>query len=198
MDFPLIPDIESDITLPSNAREAFPDLTPAQELEVRMNTVRLISDLTLQPIVPDSEDEKVAAAAVRQMVEDPETRPDFDIYPNETIALMAGIAARYNHMIVKDLAELKLYVVNRLFEASQSAKDDKTRITALTKLGEVDGVDAFKKRSEITHQIKPVQEIEKEFKEMLATHRAQKMLEKQRNSTSIDAEYTEIHQGTAS
>jgi hypothetical protein len=198
MDFPLIPDIESDITLPSNAREAFPDLTPAQELEVRMNTVRLISDLTLQPIVPDSEDEKAAAAAVRQMVEDPESRPDFDIYPNETIALMAGIAARYNHMIVKDLAELKLYVVNRLFEASESAKDDKTRISALTKLGEVDGVDAFKKRSEVTHQIKPVQEIEKEFKEMLAAHRTQKMLEKQRNSTSIDAEYVEIRQGAAS
>lgn len=167
MDEPLLPDIEDDISLPENAREAFPELTPAQELEARMNTVRLLSDLTMQPIVPNSEDEKRAELAVREMIENPDKRPDFTIYPNETIALMAGIAARYNHMIVKDLADFKLYVVNRLFEIAEAEENNKIKLQALTKLGEVDGVDAFKKRTETTHIIKPIEEVEKELLQVL-------------------------------
>jgi hypothetical protein len=34
-------------------------------------------------------------------------------------------------------------------------------------LGEVDGIDAFKKRSEITHIIKPIEEVEKELLSVL-------------------------------
>jgi hypothetical protein len=89
------------------------------------------------------------------------------MYANETIAMLAGMAARYNHMIVKDLADLKLYVVNKLFETAESADSQKTLISALSKLGEVDGIDAFKKRSEITHQIKPIEEVEKELLSVL-------------------------------
>jgi hypothetical protein len=77
--------------------------------------------------------------------------------------LYAGIAARYNHMIVKDLADLKLYVVNKLFESVEAASDVKTRVSALKALGEVEGIDAFKRRSEITHVIKPIEEVEKEL-----------------------------------
>jgi vacuolar-type H+-ATPase subunit I/STV1 len=70
-------------------------------------------------------------------------------------------------MIVDDLAELKLYVVNRLFEEAERADNSKTRISALAKLGEVDGIDAFKKRSEVTHVIKPIEEVEKELLSVL-------------------------------
>ena len=72
-----------------------------------------------------------------------------------------------NHMIVDDLAELKLFVVNSLMKEYAAAGDAKTRIQALTKLGEVDGVDAFKKRSEVTHVIKPIEEVEKELLQVL-------------------------------
>ncbi len=77
--------------------------------------------------------------------------------------MLAGMAARYNHMIVDDLAQLKLYVVNKLFEEAERADNSKTRIQALSKLGEVDGIDAFKKRTETTHIIKPIEEVEKEL-----------------------------------
>ena len=73
------------------------------------------------------------------------------------------MAARYNHMIVKDLADLKLYVVNKLFESVEAASDVKTRVSALKALGEVEGIDAFKRRSEITHIVKPIEEVEKEL-----------------------------------
>jgi vacuolar-type H+-ATPase subunit I/STV1 len=163
----LIPEIEENIPLPANAAEALPDLTPEAEVEMRARTIQLVSDLTGTPLLPNEEDMEQAKNLARAQLEDPRTRIDYSKYPNETIAMLAGIAARYNHMIVDDLAELKLYVVNRLFEEAEKADNSKTRIQALSKLGEVDGVDAFKKRSEVTHVIKPIEEVEKELLSVL-------------------------------
>jgi hypothetical protein len=72
-----------------------------------------------------------------------------------------------NHALVDDLAELKNYVITGLVKEIETAKDGKTRLQALTKLGEVDGVDAFKKRSEVTHVVKPIEEVEKELMSVL-------------------------------
>jgi len=77
--------------------------------------------------------------------------------------------AEYDQMLVKDLAELKLFVVNQLVETVIQAKDQKTKVTALTKLGEVDGVDAFKKRSEVTVKVQPLEEVEKELFEIIGS-----------------------------
>jgi hypothetical protein len=49
----------------------------------------------------------------------------------------------------------------------ETTKDPKLRVQAVSKLGEIDGVDAFKKRSEITHQVKPIEEVEKELMQVL-------------------------------
>ena len=163
----LVPDIEDSIPLPASAREAFPELTAPEEIEMRARTIKLISDITQVPIEPTNEDAETATKLAREMVENPDKKPDFNIYPNEVIALYAGIAARYNHMIVKDLADLKLYVVNKLFESAEAADDVKTRIQALKALGEVEGIDAFKRRSEITHIVKPIEEVEKELLQVL-------------------------------
>jgi hypothetical protein len=163
----LVPDIEESIPLPVSMTEALPDLSPSDELQMRANTIKFFSDLTGQPLVPNEEDAESAVGLAREMVENPQVRPDFAKYPNETIALYAGLAARYNHMIVKELSELKLYVVNKLFEAVEQADDVKTRVGAIKALGEVDGIDAFKKRSEVTHVIKPLEEVEKELLSVL-------------------------------
>ncbi len=164
---PLVPDIEENLALPANAAEALPDLSPAEELDMRARTIKFISDVSGQPIIATESDGAFAQELAREMIENPKVRPDFAKYPNETIALYAGLAARYNHMIVEELSDLKLYVVNKLFEAVEQADDLKTRINALKALGEVDGIDAFKKRSEITHIIKPIEEVEKELLSVL-------------------------------
>ena len=162
-----VPDIEEQVPLPAKASEAMPDLTPQEEIQMRANTIKLLSDMTGQAIVPSEADTESAHALAKEMLENPKIRPDFSKYPNETIALYAGLAARYNHMIVEELSDLKLYVVNKLFEEVETAKDSRSRIAALSKLGEVDGVDAFKKRSEVTMQIKPIEEVEKELLQVL-------------------------------
>jgi len=161
------PEIEENIPLPANALEAFPELTPTEELEMRARTIKLLSDLTGVPISPTGEDAHAATLLARKMVEDPKTRPDFAVYPNETIAYLAGMVSQMNVQIVDDLSDLKMYVVNKLVFEAENAPDSKTRIAALGKLGEVDGVDAFKKRTEMTIQVKPIEEVERELLDTL-------------------------------
>jgi hypothetical protein len=162
-----IPDIESDISLPANAAEAMPNLTPVEELEMRARTIKLISDITNIPIVPDEQDMSTAKELAREMMQNSQMRPEYAMYPNETMAYLAGMVAQSNCMIVDELSDLKLYVVNKLVYEVEHAKDSKSRIAALAKLGEVDGVDAFKKRTEMTVQVKPMEEVERELMEAL-------------------------------
>jgi len=163
----MIPPIEENIPLPSSAAEAFPELSPAQELEMRANVIKLMSDLTGNPLVPNQGDVDTAKQIAKQMMEDPHHRPDFSKYPNETLAFLAGMVAQTNIAVVDDLADLKMYVVNKLIMEVENARDSKIRVAALSKLGEIDGVDAFKKRSEMTVKHQTMEEVEKELLQTL-------------------------------
>lgn len=163
----LIPEIDENIPLPANAAEALPELSPEAEIEMRARTIKLISDLTGVPIAPDESDMATAKQIAKAHLENPKNRVDYSKYPNETLAYLAGLVAQSNCMIVDDLSELKLYVVNKLVYEVEHADSSKTRIQALSKLGEVEGVDAFKKRSEVTHIVKPIEEVEKELLNVL-------------------------------
>ena len=163
----LVPNIEENIPLPQNAKEAFPDLSPAEELQMRANVIKLMADLTGQTLSPTKENADQAKDLARQMVSDPKHRPEFAKYPNETLAFLAGMVAQMNVSIVDELSDLKMYVVNKLVAEVENARDPKVRVAALSKLGEVDGVDAFKKRSEVTHKILTAEEVEKELLETL-------------------------------
>lgn len=162
-----MPYIEENVPLPKNASDAFPDLSPSEELTMRANVVKLMSDLTGNPLAPTQENADQAKALAKQMISDPTLRPDFSKYPNETLAMLAGMVAQMNVSIVEELSDLKMYVVNKLVAEIESAKDAKTRVAALSKLGEIDGVDAFKKRSEVTHKIMSIEEVEKELLDTL-------------------------------
>ena len=163
----IMPYIEENIPLPKNASDAFPDLSPSEELTMRANVVKLMSDLTGTVLAPTQENADQAREIARSMISDPTLRPDFSKYPNETLAMLAGMVAQMNVSIVEELSDLKMYVVNKLVAEIESAKDAKTRVAALSKLGEIDGVDAFKKRSEVTHKIMSIEEVEKELLDTL-------------------------------
>ena len=167
MSEPIMPHREENIPLPKNAADAFPELSPSEELTMRANVVKLMSDLTGKPLIPTQDNADQAKELAREMISNPAHRPDFAQYPNETLAMLAGMVAQMNVSIVNELADFKLYVVNKLVMEIENAKDSKARITAISKLGEVDGVDAFKKRSEVTHKIMSIEEVEKELLDTL-------------------------------
>lgn len=159
----MVPPIEDDVALPKNAREAFPDMSPNDELTMRANTVKLISDLAGKNIEPTQDQAKEAKKVAEQMMTDPKLKPDFGTYPNETIAYLAGMVSQTSHMVAKDLADIKLSVVNGLLQEASLGKTSRDRISAWAKLGEIDGIDAFKRKTEITHITKSGEELEKEL-----------------------------------
>lgn len=156
----MMPNIDEDVALPKSASEALPTLSIEEEISMRAKTIKLISDLKGENIEPTAQNVAEAKQIAKQMMENPELRPEFGIIPNETLAFLAGIVAQSQHMIVKDYADFKLYVVNSLVKIAETAKTDKDRLAALTKIGEIDGVDAFKKKTEITHITKTIEEVE--------------------------------------
>ena len=148
---PLI--LESEITIPTMSRQ--------EEIEVRANTIRLIAELTDQEILPEEFHRQQAVKLLRT-----DAGVGLPAYPSETIAYLAGLVSKYDTMVVRELADLKLYTVNKLLELTGS-NNEKIQLGALKLLGEIDGVDSYKKRTEITLQQKSTEDIERELREKL-------------------------------
>lgn len=159
MTYNYTPEIESGVPI----EDALPVMTEDEELLVRANTAKLLADLTNTVIDPEPKHKQSALEIFKKQSK--QNLP-LSAYPNETIAYLAGMVSLYDGMVVRELADLKLYVVNRLLEETTS-KDAKIRVAALRMLGEIDGVDAFKKRTEITIQQKSTEEIESELMDKL-------------------------------
>jgi len=166
MQEPLMPDIDWDVPIPGSLREAMPELSPAEEIEMRASTVKMLSDLTGNPLEPTEANRQEAHQLMEKVVAN-KTPPDLTQYPNETLAYLGGMVAMYSGMVVRDLADLKLYVVNKLLQESEHP-DGKVRMQAIKALGEIDGVDAFKRRTEVTHTVKSIEEVESELVETLS------------------------------
>jgi hypothetical protein len=120
---------------------------------------------------------------------DPNFKPEYGNYSDPTMAFCAGMVAQTQVLLAKELADYKLYVVNNLIKVIESTKNPKEKTTALRALGEVDGVDAFKKKTEVTHKMETMEEVEKELLSMLSELK-QKALIKPKAET-IDAEIVE-------
>jgi hypothetical protein len=120
---------------------------------------------------------------------DPNFKPEYGNYSDPTMAFCAGMVAQTQVLLAKELADYKLYVVNNLIKVIESTKNPKEKTTALRALGEVDGVDAFKRKTEVTHKMETMEEVEKELLSMLSELK-QKALIKPKAET-IDAEIVE-------
>ena len=189
-DVVIVPFIEENIPIPKNARDALPSMTSEDEVMLRAKTIKEVSDIMGEEIAPNAENVKEAEDLARKMVENPGMKQEYGIYANETMAYLGGLVGSYNHMIVKDLADLKLYVVNKLVEIVHHEDSNlKEQITALRSIGEVDGVDAFKKKTEVVHKMETMEEVETELLSMLKELKAKALLKPK--SETIDAEIVE-------
>ena len=159
----LIPDIDETVPLPRTATDIELDLSPREEIEMRARTLRLLAELTNTTIEPDEEDEAKAKQLMAHVNANPDFVPDFDKFTNGSILVLAELVKANSVQIVPEYADLKHYIVNKLIFEVEYSKSSKDRIAALKSLGEIDGVDAFKRRTETTHLIKPIEEVEQEL-----------------------------------
>ena len=174
-DVVMMPYLEENIPIPKNAREALPDLTNEEEVEMLANTIKLISDLTGEEIQATQEDVDEAKSVIKTMIQEPNTKIQLKKYKNATLASLAGMVAELDAQVVDDLKDLKTFVVNGLIREATTADKPKERITALRAIGEVDGVDAFKKHSEVVHKNMSMDDIESRLQSLVG--KLQKRLE---------------------
>jgi hypothetical protein len=164
----MMPNIEEGVSIPKNSKEAMPEMSMEHEINVRAETVKTMADLKGEPIEPTEEEQKKAVDLVKEMMTNPMFKPEYGNYSDPTMAFLAGIVAQSQVLLVRDYADYKLYVVNNLVKIIESTKNPKEKTTALRALGEVDGVDAFKKKTEVTHKLESMEEVEKELLSMLS------------------------------
>jgi ribosomal protein S20 len=174
-DIIMMPHIEQNIPIPKNAREALPDLTNEEEVEMLANTVKLISDLTGEEIHATAEDVDEAKSVIKTMIKEPNTKIQLKKYKNATLASLAGMVAELDAQVVDELKDLKTFVVNGLIREATPADKPKERITALRAIGDIDGVDAFKKHTEVVHKNMSMDDIESRLQTLVT--KLQKRLE---------------------
>lgn len=190
-DVVMMPHIEENIPLPKNAKDALPEMSQTEEIMVRAETIKEVSDITGEEIAPDANHMHNATKIATEMVTNPEKKQEFAIQPSPTIALLGGIVGSMNHMIVKDLADLKLYVVNRLVEIVEKTENAKEKTAALRAIGEVDGVDAFKKKAETTAKEESIDDVERELLKLLTEFKESGTFKAKPQAQTIDAELVE-------
>lgn len=184
----LIPTIENDVPIPKNAKEALPEMTINEELNIRAETIKAVADIKGEDIKPTYSNIKDAQDLAKEMMSNPLLKPEFDKYPNETMAFLAGLVGQTQCMLTEQLADFKLYVLNRLVEVVEKTENAKEKIAALRSIGEIDGVDAFKKKTEVTHKVESMEEVEKELLSMLAELKEKGLV---KEKEVIDAEVVE-------
>jgi hypothetical protein len=163
----VMPQIEEDVPMPSKNSHTTPKMTAAEELTIRTHTIKKLSDLEGNTLEPSTEEIEDAEEIAREIMENPNLKIEYGNYPNETIAYLAGLVSQTSHMVAKDLADIKLSVLNGLLQEAATATNPKDRISAWSKIGEIDGVDAFKRKTEVTHITKSGKELEEELKKTI-------------------------------
>jgi len=191
----MMPLIEEGIAIPKNSKDAMPELNVNDELKVRVETIKTIADLKGEPIEATEEDQKQAVDLVKEMMNNPMFKPEYGNYSDPTMAYLAGMVAQSQALLVRDLADFKLYVVNNLVKVIEGTTNPKEKTTALRALGEVDGVDAFKKKTEVVHKMESMEEVEKELLTMLNEFKAKGLLKEPAQTIDAEVVEEETHDG---
>lgn len=186
----MMPNIEENVPIPKTSKDAMPEMSMEKELQVRVETIKTIADLKGEPI-PDASptEQQKAVDFVKRVMTDPNFKPEYGNYSDPTMAFCAGMVAQTQVLLAKDLADYKLYIVNNLIKVIESTQNPKEKTAALRALGEIDGVDAFKRKTEVTHKVESMEEVEKELLSMLNEFKAKGLIKGP--AQTIDAEIIE-------
>ena len=124
----MMPNIDENVPLPKNPKDAMPEMGMEKELQVRVETIKTIADLKGEPI-PDAnpKEQQKAVDFVKRVMTDPNFKPEYGNYPDPTMAFCAGMVAQTQVLLAKELADYKLYVVNNLIKVIESTENPKEK-----------------------------------------------------------------------
>ena len=85
------------------------------------------------------------------------------------ILKLTAMLSEYDHEVVRDAAQMRQYVTNRLLEESDSKMPAQQRLAALKLLGQITEVGLFTERTEITVKTMPMENLEAKLYDKLKT-----------------------------
>lgn len=132
--------------------------TAREELKAKAETTAVLFAHGMRATIDDAE-EQVANQEFHKSVQQLPLNTERANKPGIVLRLTAMLS-EYDHQVVRDAAQMRLYVTNRLLEESESTKPANVRMRALENLGKITEVGLFTERSEITVKSMPVENLE--------------------------------------
>mgnify|MGYP006270146923 CR=1 FL=1 len=133
------------------------DLTYREEVRARARTVLELMQHGMQ-VDENNQTEQTAAAIFteRSDLQPHAEKPD-------VILRLEAMLTEYDHEVVKDAAQVRQFIMNRLMEEAQIGAKSSERIKALELLGKITDVGMFTERKEVTITHRSTKEIEEEL-----------------------------------
>lgn len=142
--------------------------TPSSERELikaKAQTVGTMMQYGLEATL-DDEEETLAVAQFNKTLQQIPVNQNALMSPGVVLKLTA-LLSEYDHEIVRDAAQMRAYVTNRLLEESDPKMPAGHRLRALDMLGKINGVDLFTERTEITIKQLPMESLESKLHDKL-------------------------------
>ena len=135
--------------------------TPTSEralLMAKAKTVGVMLQYGLEATVDDEEE----TAALQQFNRSVQQLPISQAALNSPAIIMklTALLSEYDYSVVRDAAQMRTYVTNRLVEESDPKMPAGQRLRALDMLGKINGVDLFTERTEITIKTQNTESLE--------------------------------------
>lgn len=134
-------------------------------IKAKAQTVGTMLQYGLEATLDDDE-ETVAVAQFNKTLQQQPIDQSTLMSPGVVLKLTA-LLSEYDHEIVRDAAQMRSYVTNRLLEESDPKMPAGHRLRALDMLGKISGVDLFTERTEITIKTLPTESLEAKLHDKL-------------------------------
>ena len=142
-----------------------PDVSEHELLKAKAQTVAAMFQHGLGATI-DEQEETVAMQQFQRHIQQLPIEPHRVNTPAIVLKLTA-MMSEYDFQVVRDAAQMRTYVTNRLLEESDPKMPASQRIKALDMLGKISGVDLFTERTEITIKTITTENLESKLHEKL-------------------------------
>jgi len=129
-----------------------------EDLQARVKTTATLLQHGMEASI-DEEEESTATQQFNRIIQQLPLQTNTLNKPGIVLKL-AAMMGEYDHEVVRDAAQMRQYVTNRLLEESEATKPGPTRMRALQLLGTITEVGLFTERTEVTVKTMPMESLE--------------------------------------
>ena len=137
--------------------------SPREEVQAKAKSAAVLLAAGMRVAIDDKEETEARRQFHRELQHLPIEPPT----KSAVVLKLSALLSEYDHQIVRDAAQMRDYVTNRLLEESAPTMPAAQRLAALKLLGQITEVGLFTERTEITVKQLPTENLEAKLHEKL-------------------------------